>query len=50
MTFLMIRENLIDTELDSSVAKNAKNLTILYYFVPKIKNIDRIAMVIWKYP
>ena len=35
-------------ELYSSVAKSAKISTILYHFVPKIKNVDRIAMVIWK--
>ena len=35
----------------SSVVKSAKISTILYNFVRKIENnIDRIAMVIWKYP
>ena len=41
-------------ELDSFVAKSAKISTILYYFVIFVqrikKNIDRIAMVTWKYP
>ena len=33
-------------EFDSSMAKSAKISTILYHFVKKIKNIDRIAMVL----
>ena len=37
-------------ELDSSVAKSAKISTILYHFVPNLKKVDRVAMVIWKYP
>ena len=37
-------------KLDSSVAKSAKISTILYHLVQIKKDIDRIAMVIWKYP
>ncbi len=38
--------NLYILEFDSSIAKSAKISTILYHFVKKIKNIDRIAMVL----